>query len=236
MEKNKTGKYLKYAIGELLLVIIGILIALWINNLNQERIEVKESSNLKLALKEELLENKEEFRKYKSYVEQCHDKIIEVLNTSAGKNTEIPIDTLRKLVMEMLPTLAIEINESRLNSAKTTGQFRLLSSEEITALAAYETTIDNYKEARKLNNFFNTENRALFTYFSVVQAYHKRTYPDVVLANHPGYTLSDEDFLSFLKKKETYVQLNTILTSILVDINWLDGLDRDIDKTMAALN
>jgi hypothetical protein len=32
MEKNKTGKYLKYAIGEIVLVVIGILIALSINN------------------------------------------------------------------------------------------------------------------------------------------------------------------------------------------------------------
>jgi hypothetical protein len=36
METGKTGKYLKYAIGEILLVVIGILIALWINNKNQE--------------------------------------------------------------------------------------------------------------------------------------------------------------------------------------------------------
>ena len=32
IEKNKTGKYLKYAIGEIILVVIGILIALSINN------------------------------------------------------------------------------------------------------------------------------------------------------------------------------------------------------------
>jgi len=37
IEKNKIGKYLKYAIGEILLVVIGILIALQINNLNEER-------------------------------------------------------------------------------------------------------------------------------------------------------------------------------------------------------
>ena len=32
MGKNKTGKYLTYAIGEIILVVIGILIALSINN------------------------------------------------------------------------------------------------------------------------------------------------------------------------------------------------------------
>jgi len=37
MKKNKTGKYLKYALGEIVLVVIGILIALSINNWNETR-------------------------------------------------------------------------------------------------------------------------------------------------------------------------------------------------------
>jgi hypothetical protein len=36
--ENKTGKYFKYAIGEIVLVVIGILIALQINNWNSDRI------------------------------------------------------------------------------------------------------------------------------------------------------------------------------------------------------
>ena len=35
--ENKTGKYFKYAIGEIVLVVIGILIALQINNWNETR-------------------------------------------------------------------------------------------------------------------------------------------------------------------------------------------------------
>jgi len=41
METGKTSKYLKYAIGEIILVVIGILIALQINNWNEARKEHK---------------------------------------------------------------------------------------------------------------------------------------------------------------------------------------------------
>jgi hypothetical protein len=44
--ENKTGKYFKYAIGEVILVVIGILIALQINNWNNNRIEYKLESNI----------------------------------------------------------------------------------------------------------------------------------------------------------------------------------------------
>ncbi|MUU79446.1 DUF6090 family protein [Winogradskyella endarachnes] len=37
VETGKTGKYLKYAVGEIVLVVIGILIALQINNWNEKR-------------------------------------------------------------------------------------------------------------------------------------------------------------------------------------------------------
>jgi hypothetical protein len=48
MEKNKTGKYFKYAIGEIILVVLGILIALSINNWNENRkVQTKEHFALK---------------------------------------------------------------------------------------------------------------------------------------------------------------------------------------------
>ena len=49
MEKNKTSKYFKYAIGEILLVVIGILIALQINNRNEKRLN---ENNIRSILKE----------------------------------------------------------------------------------------------------------------------------------------------------------------------------------------
>jgi sensor domain CHASE-containing protein len=39
IKENRTSKYLLYAIGEIILVVIGILIALSINNWNEQRKE-----------------------------------------------------------------------------------------------------------------------------------------------------------------------------------------------------
>ncbi|MDT0558256.1 DUF6090 family protein [Ichthyenterobacterium sp. W332] len=46
IQKNQMGKYFKYAIGEIILVVIGILIALSINNWNQKRIQLIEEKKL----------------------------------------------------------------------------------------------------------------------------------------------------------------------------------------------
>ncbi len=54
LSENKFSKYLLYAIGEILLVVIGILIALSINNWNQERIERKVEKRLLAELFENL--------------------------------------------------------------------------------------------------------------------------------------------------------------------------------------
>ena len=57
MEKNKTGKYLKYAIGEIILVVIGILIALQINNWNEDNKDRAKEKELLTQLQSEYISN-----------------------------------------------------------------------------------------------------------------------------------------------------------------------------------
>jgi hypothetical protein len=58
LSKGKTGKYFKYAIGEIILVVIGILIALQINNWNENNkqrvFEVKMLTEIQKALESDI--------------------------------------------------------------------------------------------------------------------------------------------------------------------------------------
>ena len=54
--ENKTSKYFKYAIGEIVLVVLGILIALQINNWHQVELRLKQEKILLSQLRWELME------------------------------------------------------------------------------------------------------------------------------------------------------------------------------------
>ncbi|MBM1106832.1 hypothetical protein JQC67_11830 [Aurantibacter crassamenti] len=60
LSENKFSKYLIYAIGEIVLVVIGILIALAINNKNENRKETIAINNVLLEIKDDLLQDKAE--------------------------------------------------------------------------------------------------------------------------------------------------------------------------------
>ncbi|MBT8264895.1 MAG: hypothetical protein HKO81_08640 [Flavobacteriaceae bacterium] len=52
--ENKTGKYVKYAIGEIILVVVGILIALQINNWNENQKSAKQEKTYYCKVAEDL--------------------------------------------------------------------------------------------------------------------------------------------------------------------------------------
>ena len=63
MEKNKTGKYFKYAAGEIILVVIGILIALSINNWNENRKNKKYLNQIFSSIENELEESNKDIER-----------------------------------------------------------------------------------------------------------------------------------------------------------------------------
>ena len=83
MSENRTGKYLKYAIGEILLVVIGILIALQLNNWNENRKDQNKLLDIYSLIindfendKQELINNLDFYNQKKSVFDKVrHDSI-----------------------------------------------------------------------------------------------------------------------------------------------------------------
>ncbi|NVJ87448.1 MAG: hypothetical protein HWE15_14155 [Algoriphagus sp.] len=57
LSENKISKYLLYAIGEIVLVVIGILIALWINTKNQEYAQQQKIDTILVKIQNDILQD-----------------------------------------------------------------------------------------------------------------------------------------------------------------------------------
>jgi hypothetical protein len=119
MEKNKTSKYLKYAIGEIILVVIGILIALSINNWNEQRILEKQSQQVLLNLREEIKESKIELEEATAFLQQSIDKRLDYLNTNDQNIADsIKIKKIRNMVFFYTERIELPIIVSELGANK----------------------------------------------------------------------------------------------------------------------
>lgn len=112
--ENKTSKYLKYAIGEILLVVIGILIALQINNWNEKRKIQKEIqgiySQIIHGLDNDIVELSDNLNYYES-IEPIFDKVI-----SDSRTVELLDDGLSRIISRSAATV---LNNSGVERLKT---------------------------------------------------------------------------------------------------------------------
>ena len=116
METGKTGKYFKYAIGEIVLVVIGILIALSINTWNEGR-KTKQSEQVILNnLKSEMLANKEKL----AFILQSHKvgyndgkTMLRLFNTDISN---VPVTRLDSLLYNIEEAKTFDVSDGFLKS------------------------------------------------------------------------------------------------------------------------
>ncbi len=127
--ENKTSKYLKYAVGEIVLVVIGILIALQINNWN----EVKK---LEAKTQEYYVQLLDDLNKDVSFAHQIIGKFNNYLNdlttytNSYYQDSVITPEEAYKQISE-LPVLSTSFtfNSSTIETLQNSGDISLIPSE-----------------------------------------------------------------------------------------------------------
>jgi len=95
METGKTGKYFKYAIGEIILVMIGILLALQVNNWNENRKAQTQELHLVTQLLEDAKADSVFFESRISFQKQRDT----LFNNFLSLYKEIAVDSISKLTV-----------------------------------------------------------------------------------------------------------------------------------------
>ena len=126
--ENKTSKYFKYAIGEIILVMIGILLALQVNNWNEERIEKQKLSNYYERMYEELDSSRDNLADFGSQIDELVDlnrRSLEIINLKNRDSLHLLKGTLGALGTAYtnnfnFPIVEEFINEGNLSQVKNT--------------------------------------------------------------------------------------------------------------------
>ena len=125
---GSAGKYTIYAVGEILLVVIGILIALQVNNWNEERKNSNREFRLLMELNVNLSSNIEKFKQNinsENRTIQSIDHILDHLENKKPYNDSLAFHFRRILFLEQMT-----ISNSAYETLKSVG-FELIGSDEL---------------------------------------------------------------------------------------------------------
>jgi len=170
LSEGKTGKYLKYAIGEIVLVVFGILIALQINNWNERRKIQSNQEKYLTLLKTEAENNLKEIRNTKNAVSEMNIKQIVLYNLMNIKQDTVTEKHLSESLFRIVSNLyKFKYENSALSDLKSSGNLKNILNDSLRkyliALEPLVIEVQNQEDAvvdsrDKVRNYLN-ENGSL---------------------------------------------------------------------------
>ena len=118
--ENQFFKYTRYAIGEIVLVVIGILIALYINNWNEDKRDARFERKMLLEVKKTMEQDLIELEFYNNRNASKKSGIQALLKITAT-GQQVPDSTLLKLYNRMIMGFNIVSNRGAYETIKTIG-------------------------------------------------------------------------------------------------------------------
>ena len=227
---NKTSKYLQYAIGEILLVVIGILIALQINNWNEQRKEQNLERKALHSLKQNIVKDSL----------QASEKLLELagLNTSLDSLKRFVINDSEKLPVDLnftdafLSTISFISEKSTFDELKSSGRLQLIRNKSLSdSLMGYYNFLDD--RVKTFSASLATYARDNFAPYLMSRYKLQYDYPGDLFAN---YIPTTED-LNMLKNDRFFSNAINYRSYMLTNLKLIfeDMLDR-IDNLLQLIN
>jgi len=225
ISEGKTVNYLKYAIGEIVLVVIGILIALQINNWNQKnsnkRLEMQYYSSMKSQLNEDLSTLEGEI----DYNQDLFNKFSYAKNLLMQKDKS-KLDTLAKIVLSMVKYADFRQKSNVFQTLVNSGEIKYINNKKI--LEHFQSLEENYNYINRIE-----ESNLTVIIFQVVPKIEEVVRIDPLKVENVEnlYSYQFQNGLELLihlvnEKKEVYLQAQKVINATI-------GL---IDKELENIN
>ena len=157
ISEDKTVKYLKYAFGEIILVVIGILIALQINNWNEKKSNINQAKEhlktIKLNLQDDIKQADNLLSETQTTIDYAND-FLEQFKTLKHVDNNVQM-----YLIYMMFERNMEINESGINALVNSNGMSFIDKELQTKILNYYRYIEQLK-SRELNA--NTEIKTMY--------------------------------------------------------------------------
>ena len=238
LAENRTSRYLLYALGEIVLVVIGILIALQVNTWNEDRKNRQEGVALLKSLKSELAEDFsmmayaiDRLERRKALADQLY-QLLTHQPQSVALDSALIVEALMRsgYIHKFVPPFAAY------NEIQNSGKLQLIPSDTIKKhLAHYKSRVE---ENLRIESPYETtlkdfEKKAVYFLAEIPGSEHRQLTERYSLINFsPAELSADQEFLSLLKQISYISAIELNLKEELL-IPRLKALQDLIDKELA---
>ena len=231
LAEGKTANYLKYAIGEIVLVVIGILIALSINTWNENRKDRVFELKMLKEIKTAIISDKGHFEAMGERMTELKKRVDFFVNYIAEQKTMN--DSLNNKIFGLNMGISMQFNNGAYSALKTTGIDKILNDSLRNSLINfYEFQFPNF--ISNLEHYNRSSDREIDTIVSL------QNDPEIDTLNHkvrifqnfPHDILKRPKFLKTLRSitfrsTRTKSTIDAILPSMQ---NMIDQIDKEIQK------
>lgn len=138
--EKRFSKYLLYAVGEIVLVVLGILIALQINNWNANKVTKQEEKRSYINIKQQVVDDKNDLQKWKNF-NNYFSSAYQYANKIIMSQDRSKTDSLTLITMGLSQYSDFNRNSNIYETLVNSGDLKLLKNSDITSsIQQLETT------------------------------------------------------------------------------------------------
>lgn len=200
--ENKVRSYLLYALGEIILVVIGIMIALQINNWNEDRIDRRKENYYLNSVKTSIALSQEELDRVIRDAERISSSAQTLFQLLAsGRSDELMDYHLDSLVFSAGDYSLISLNDGGIREILNTGSLDLIRDENIRIiLASWDERLHKLRKFENESELLSRDYINFIRDFYDFRIYELDSLASAVIPEKRQVFLSDPRLANFLDR------------------------------------